>query len=184
MEATSKQMNQGQEHGDGQTSKHEGTEIDPAIPDDARVWIFPLAHPLSSAQLGVLTGALNVFLGEWNAHGAAVDGAYFVSHSRFLVVAADPNSAQVSGCSIDSLFKLVHSTLEKLQLEMADLSDVYYLDGRDVQQVSRAEFKQLASDGVVTPATQVFDTSIQTVAEFRANKWVVKRSDSWHERLV
>jgi len=155
-----------------------------SLPEHSRLWVFPLKEALSNEKTLELSKAMTAFLASWDSHGAQVFGAFTVSHDRFLVVAADQEASSVSGCSIDSLFRTVSELLQSQSLEIANLSDIFYLDGESVRQVSRAEFKTLSTEGKLNEETLVFDTSIQKLTDYQSGKWLIPRKNSWHERLL
>ncbi len=154
------------------------------LPAHSRVWVFALAQTLSEEQAASLGAQVKAFLASWDSHGAQVAGSYAISHGRFLLVAADQDTCSVSGCSIDSLYRAVQEMLASNALQVANVSDVFFLEDNVVQQVSRAEFKALAAEGKVRADTLVFDTSIQNLASVYDEKWILPRSDSWHEKLL
>lgn len=155
-----------------------------SLPAHSRVWVFPLQESLSLEAAAELGAQIQSFLSSWDSHGAQVLGSYLVSHARFLLVAADPESCSVSGCSIDSLYRAVEELLAARSLKVANLADVFYLADGQVEQVTRAEFKQLAQSGELNEETLVFDTSIQSLGNFQNGQWLLPRRDSWHEKLV
>jgi len=77
------------------------------LPADARLWIFAASRPLAADESAALLARVDAFVDGWLAHGHPVVGARDWRHDRFLLVGADERATGVSGCSIDSLFRVL-----------------------------------------------------------------------------
>jgi len=60
------------------------------------------SKPLSENQ-PALRERLDRFFSQWQSHGEAVSGRWRILDGRFLVVLREPEGAEVSGCSIDTM---------------------------------------------------------------------------------
>jgi hypothetical protein len=153
------------------------------LPDDARLWVFAAAHPLKEEQKSRLLSDVDSFLERWNAHGHPVVGARALRDDRFLLMAADERATGVSGCSIDTLFRVFKQLEIATGATLLDSSLVHYRDrhGR-VLSTSRGEFRELARKGEVNAETIVFDNTVATVGDMRTGKWERPAGESWHAR--
>jgi hypothetical protein len=153
------------------------------IADDARLWIFAAANPLASSHRDLLRAQTGDFVEDWLAHGRPVVGAYDLRYDHFLLVAADEAATGVSGCSIDSLFRVLKQAEAEADTSLLDSSRVWFRDeAGEVQSVSRQEFRKLAEAGEVSGDTVVFDNTISTVGDLRAGMWEGPARQSWHGR--
>ncbi len=151
------------------------------LPDNARVWIFPLLSPLSEAQAEALRARLNEFLDNWLTHKAPTNARYELRDSQFLIVAATTGADQISGCAIDTLFHAVTKCLNDLGTAVGDRSVVFFRDAsHSIQSVSRDEFQELVNREKVTADTIVFDTTHHTLAALRKEPWERPFSTAWH----
>lgn len=151
------------------------------LPDDARLWIFAASRPLTPEESGRLLARVDGFVDGWLAHGHTVTGARDWRHDRFLLVGADERATGVSGCSTDSLFRVLKELEGQLGAGLLDRSGVWFRDaGGEVRSATRAEFRALVRSGEVDGETRVFDNTISTVGELNAGKWEVPVRDSWH----
>src|SRR5690606_19929016 len=114
---------------------------------------------------------VEAFLEEWHAHGHAVVGGRDWRYDRFLMIAADEAATGVSGCSIDSLYRIFKAAERDLGIALLDGSPVWYRHGAEIRAVSRAEFRELARSGEVGPETVVFDNTAATVGDVRGGRW-------------
>jgi hypothetical protein len=157
-----------------------------ALPDTARLWIFPATRPLSAAEGERVLAETDAFIAGWTAHGVPLTAARDLRHDRFLMVAADEEAAGVSGCSIDALVRRMDrlgSTLGvALGVDLVEHGPVAYLDGAEINQVPRHRFAALAASGSVTLDTIVFDNTITRVGDVRSGRWERPAGDAWHRR--
>jgi hypothetical protein len=154
-----------------------------AMPDDARLWIAAAARPLTRDEVGRVERAVDDFLAGWNAHGHPVVGAREMRHGRFLMIAADERATGVSGCSIDSLFRVLRSLEEETGISMLDSSLVHYRDeSGEIRAVTRPEFREMARTGRVDATTPVFDNTVAAVGGARGDRWELPAGESWHAR--
>lgn len=152
------------------------------FPAESRVWFFPLSSPLEE-KAGAFSSALSEFIGNWLAHGKGVRGSFEVVYDQLVVVGADPEITEVSGCSIDSLFRAVAEIAEAHGNAVVSNSQVLFLAGETVRAVARSQFRDLLASGSINQETTVFDNTVQTLAEINAGRWQLPLKDSWHAKL-
>ena len=83
------------------------------LPLDSKIWIFQSQRNFSAEEIVEIEQILDNFMKEWNAHGASLTSAYAIPYDRFIVIAVDENKAQASGCSIDSMTRIIKTLEEK-----------------------------------------------------------------------
>ncbi|MCS7080930.1 MAG: hypothetical protein NZ585_12895 [Chloracidobacterium sp.] len=150
------------------------------LPDHSRVWVFTTAEPLSAQAAAVVEASLAAFVADWMSHGARVRGGFAVLDRRFIVVAADEAHNDVSGCSIDGMFRAVHAAVQSAGVALADTADIAYRTGTGVELVDRPTFRRLVREGVIRADTPVFDGAVRTLGEMRDGKWERPFAASWH----
>ena len=150
------------------------------LPDDARLWIFPASRSLSPQEEADFLAAIDGFLENWAAHGSPLVGGRDWREGRFLMVGVDEASVPPSGCSIDSLVRVLKEKGTALGASFLDNAPVWYRGDGKVRSVSRPRFKALAEAGKVTSRTLVLDNSITRLGQLRGGGWEKPAGDSWH----
>ncbi|MCC6953425.1 MAG: hypothetical protein IT290_04850, partial [Deltaproteobacteria bacterium] len=101
--------------------------------------------------------------------------------AQFLIIAADLDRSEVSGCSIDALHRTVTELSGRFGVQLVTPRDVVYRRGNDWVRVPRAEFATLAKSGEVDLTTPVLDATVIHLDQVRAGRWRPAASESWHK---
>jgi hypothetical protein len=145
----------------------------------AKTWVFGASRAFGG-DVATIRATMERFIDDWTAHGADLPAAFDLVEDQFLVVAADER-AQPGGCAVDRLFDLMRAFERELGLPMLDSSLVFFRDtAGTVRSASRPEFRELAAAGEVSRDTVVFDTSIDSLSDFRNGRWAKPAFESWH----
>lgn len=152
------------------------------LPPEARLWIFPASRPLSREEEAELLSRVDDFLDQWAAHGSPLTSGREWREGRFLMIGVDESTAPPSGCSIDSLARLLKTLGAEWQMSFLDHSAVWFRKEGEAIRVSRSEFRALVEAGEADLATPVLDNAIVRVAELQSGGWDKPAGASWHQR--
>ena len=150
------------------------------LPTTARLWVFASHRPLDRQEEDRLLQVTDEFLGDWEAHGTPLRAAREWREGRVLLVAVDQERAPPSGCSIDALVRALKGLEVDLEVRLVDKAPVWYRAGDVLRCVSREEFKDLASEGVVGPDVPVLDPTLTRLSELREGKLERPARETWH----
>jgi len=140
----------------------------PSLPATARVWVFGSATPLDAAAETALLDAVDTFLRSWKAHGEPLTVGRLWDHRRFLTIAVDTTQAHASGCSIDGLFRELQRIDAQFGSSLVGGGRLFYeTPGGVIQCAERRDVDALVARGEVELDTPVFDTTVQTLQEWR-----------------
>lgn len=153
------------------------TEYD-LMPSTSRVWVYQSDSRLSDEEVFQLNALVRSFCEKWEAHKQPVRAFGAILHNHFLVLMADNDFHEVSGCSIDSSVAFVKAAGASVGVDFFNRMNVtVYLDD-EWQVMPLAKFKALLSEGNITPAHRVFNHLIGTKAELE-KQFSVPVSESW-----
>lgn len=150
------------------------------LPEDARVWIFSAARPLTDGEQARLLTDVDQFIDQWGAHSVPLTAGRSLTYGQFLFVAVDQRAAGPSGCSVDALVRQMKLLQEEIGVELVNHAPVLYRRDTGVERVSREDFAELAATGDISLQTTVFNNTLTSVGEVRAGRWEVPAADSWH----
>jgi hypothetical protein len=155
-----------------------------SLPDDARLWVFAAADPLTGPAADRLLAEVDRYLDQWAAHGEPLRSARAWRDDRFLAVAVDQSTAGASGCSIDGLFRSLQRLEPELGTSLLGAGRVFWRDAAGaVRTADRPRFTAAAREGAVGADTPVFDTSVTTAGDWRA-RFERPAREAWHAALL
>ena len=151
------------------------------ISENARVWIYQADRAISDEEKALIDQELQRFLGQWAAHGSALQAAGDVLHQHFLIICIDESFQMASGCSIDSSVRFVQELGQKLGIDFFQRTNLAFaLDG-NIELVAMAQLKAAVEQGKVTADSLFFDNNIQSKSQL-AGQWQIKAGESWLKR--
>jgi hypothetical protein len=153
------------------------------LPSTARVWVYQADRPFTEAESAQIAQEVKTFVSQWLAHKAKVIGDGVLLFDRFVILAADEETLQVSGCSIDSTVRFIKELGAKYQVNFFDRFYTCYVQGDAVQGTDFESFKKLAADGTITDDTVVFNNLVTTI-EGLNSQWQVPLAQSWHKKFL
>ncbi len=96
---------------------------------------------------------------------------------------ADESQVSAGGCSIDSSVNFLKNLQAAHHTDLFNRMVFSYLEGEEVQTVSREDFARLYAEGRINDATPVFDTLVSNKGDFDRG-FVKPLGESWHKRMV
>ncbi len=147
--------------------------------DKARIWIFQANRKLSPAEETQISKILEDFSSSWDAHGKKLASHVELRHHRFIIISADEDITQASGCSIDKLSGVIRKIEDEYQLDLFNRFNMAYRDESDIVSCSKEEFAKLVKAGDITADTTVFNNTIGHRGQL-STEWEVPFSKSWH----
>jgi len=152
------------------------------LPEEARLYVFAASRSLPAQEETALLERVDRFLIEWQSHKEPVSAAREWRHNRFLFIGIDEAATSLSGCSIDSMTRILKEIETSLGVTMIDGSAIYYRTSSGIARASREEFRSLVASGDVTSDTIVFDLTVAKVGDLKAGAFELPFRDSWHSR--
>ena len=152
------------------------------MPDNARVWIYQINRNLSPEEELEIQREADSFVANWTAHGSAMDAAVQIFYHRLIVLAANEEMAQTSGCGIDKSVKFFQELGKKLNLDFFQRTTVLYMLDGEWKESPLHVFWAMRKAKLIQDSTLVLDNTIKSVQELK-KKWVVKFEDSWHNEF-
>jgi len=153
------------------------------LSDAARVWVYAFSKPLSDAQISIVNKTLEEFVTSWSSHGENVRGGYTLIENYFAILAVE-NAEMVSGCSIDSSVKVFKSLKVSSGIDALNKNLIYVNIDSGIRVTDRNNFINNVRDGIFGDETIVYDTTIQTMGDFRNGNFRKTLKDSWHAKLI
>lgn len=153
------------------------------LSSNSKIWIFQSTRNFNSEEINEIEQVLDAFMNEWNAHGAKLTAAYAVPYDRFIVLAVDENVEPASGCSIDSMTRIIKALEEKYNFGLLNRMLVSYKIEEEIITLPLSEFKQKVKNNEIPETASVFHNGITKLSEFEEG-WELPLNESWVKTLL
>jgi hypothetical protein len=151
----------------------------PAGFDDAsRVWVFQASRLFTVSEALQIEDILNDLVKNWKAHGTPVKGYANLFFGQFIILMADETAAGVSGCSIDSVTRIVQEIEKQTGVEMFNWQNLAFVVKDAVQIIPRQQFSYAFENNFISADTLFFNNVVATKKELE-NNWMVPVAESW-----
>ncbi|HVX25501.1 MAG TPA: hypothetical protein VHB70_04115 [Parafilimonas sp.] len=146
--------------------------------DDSRVWIYQSNRLFTISEALQIEDILNDLVANWKAHGAPVKGYANLFFGQFIILMADENATGVSGCSIDSVVRIIQQIEKQFSVEMFNWQNLAFVVKDKVQIIPRQQFSYAIENNFITPQTLFFNNVVANKKDLEEN-WMVPVEQSW-----
>jgi len=146
--------------------------------DDSRVWIYQSSRLFTISEALQIEDILHELVKNWKAHGAPVKGYANLFFGQFIILMADENATGVSGCSVDSVVRIIQQIEQKFNVQMFDWQSLAFIVKDKVQIIPRQQFSYAIENNFITPQTLFFNNVVTNKKEMEEN-WMIPVEQSW-----
>jgi hypothetical protein len=153
-----------------------------SLGDSARVWIYQAGRKFTEAEKNTISDQLSTFTHQWVAHGNPLKTSFKIFHDQFIVLAADENFEQASGCSIDGAVRTMQQIDSQFGLNLFDRTQVAFLKDSIIV-IRQHELLKSLEEGVWKHDTLTFNNVLNTKVEL-FTKWTIPANQTWIKRYL
>jgi hypothetical protein len=153
------------------------------LPAGSRVWIYQADRAFSATEAEAVNSAINQFVSQWLAHKAKVIGDGGLLYNRFVILVADEEKLQVSGCSIDSTVRFIKELGAKYNVNFFDRFYTCYWNNDQIEGADFDSFKSKLALGIISDDTVVFNNLVSTIDGLNT-QWQVPLIKSWQSKFL
>jgi len=141
-----------------------------------KIWVFQSSCQFSDFQLNWIEFKLQNFLSQWQTHGSNLVGKYEIIENQFIKIKVDDSINSASGCSIDSMTKIIKEIDQEFSLQLLNRTLIAYNEDLEIKILPLNEFKSKIKS--LNPATIIYNLSVTNENEFN-DSFKQKLNDSW-----
>jgi hypothetical protein len=153
------------------------------LPEHSRIWIYQASRTLNSAEVSIISDELSAFTNGWTAHGIPLRSSFDIRFNQFVILAADENVQEASGCSIDDSVRKVKELGQRINVDLFDRTCIAFLIDKDVITVPMNNLKGEYGRGVWQGSSLVFNNVITRKGELKTG-WLVPAEITWLKRYL
>ena len=128
----------------------------------SKVWIYYSGKPFAPHE-NVIQEQVTAYTENWTSHGSKVTAAGFVLSNHIILLVADTNLGEVSGCSTDSSIRFMTNLGKEYELDFFDRNLVLVLIKGIIQVTNIYNLKNYPADALV------FNPFFYDLQEWRSN---------------
>jgi len=153
------------------------------LPEHSRIWIYQANRAFNSREVSIISNELSAFTDGWAAHGVPLRSSFEIRFNQFVILAADENVQEASGCSIDDSVRKVKELEQKIGVDLFDRKCIAFLKNKDVITLPMNDLKGEYDKGVWHGGTLVFNNVITRKGELNTG-WLIAAETTWLKRYL
>ncbi|NJN42802.1 MAG: hypothetical protein HC811_11795 [Flammeovirgaceae bacterium] len=153
------------------------------ISGKARVWVYQSIEKLSATEKEIIAGDLKTYCERWAAHGNPLKASFTILNDHFLVITADEQFNQASGCSIDDSVHAVQSIYQKINRDFLNRTHVPFLMDEEVRFFKTTELKNRFEEGKIKGSDLAINVLAATKEEIDT-KWTIPVKNYWLSKYL
>jgi hypothetical protein len=139
----------------------------PGLPDETRLWVIVLDHPLESTERERFEAGIRMVLEGWRHKGQAYEASWHFQDAQLLLVAEPLLAQEPSGCAIDGMLRKVERVAVDSGARLATDQEVVIRCGRKLELHCRTKLPCLLAEGHIDSDTILLDRSLHVLSQLR-----------------
>lgn len=116
------------------------------LSETSKLWIYIAERSLSEQELADLNERSRQFCNAWTSHKSDLFASYIIPYSNVLILSADEEKHQASGCSIDESVRWIRSLEKDFHISWMSRFVVTYIMNQNVQIAELSNFLETYSE--------------------------------------
>ena len=145
---------------------------------DSKVWIFQSNRNHTEKECEEINMQMHNFYSQWQSHGKDVKGWAEILFNRFVVVIADENVSDVSGCSTDGMTRIIKSFENQYAVNFFDRLMLSFYVKEKVETLPLNQVKYALENGILETDTLFFNHLVDNKQKLET-EWLVPLDKSW-----
>lgn len=145
---------------------------------DSKAWVFQSSRAFIEKEQSEINEQLHQFASQWLSHGDKVTGWAKLLYGQFIVVLADEEQFGVSGCSTDSMVRIVKSIERQYSVNMFDRLMLTFLVKGKAEMLPMNQVAYALEKGFLQEDSPLFNNTITTKRDLE-NQWLIPLNESW-----
>ena len=154
-----------------------------SLSSEARVWIYQAGKRLTENEKKEILRRANDFVRNWSTHGTVLKANAQILYDVFLVLSADENDVEASGCSIDKSLRFIKQLEHDFQISLLDRQTIAMLKDSEVHLLDLSTFKTQINTGKIGKDSIIFNNLVNTIHQMETN-WKIPVSKSWLKKYL
>lgn len=153
------------------------------LADSARIWIYQSGRKFTETEKITISDTLRTFTHSWVAHGNPLKTSFTILYDQFIVLAADENFNEASGCSIDSSVRVIRQLDQQFSLNLFDRTKIGFLKSEHIEMIPLHELPNALAEGRWQQHSLFFNNVVELKGQLK-NGWITPANQTWLKRYL
>lgn len=153
------------------------------LADSSRIWIYQAGRKFTETEKNTISDVLTTFTHSWVTHGNPMKTSFTLLYDQFIVLAANENFNEASGCSIDSSVRVIRQLDQQFSLGLFDRTKVGFLKGEQLFMIPLHELPNALAEGQWKQDSLVFNNVLSVKGQLK-NEWIIRANQTWLKRYL
>lgn len=150
------------------------------LPENSRLWIYQAPNSISTKEQIRISDFLKNAIEGWKTHGSPMKGSFKFEFDRILIIAADIDFQEPSGCSLDEVSRWLKQINQEFGVDFFDRSISYFENG-SLFSFPLFQAKKVVAESIVSPETKILNLQVPTKGLLKS-EFVVEAQKSFLKR--
>ena len=157
--------------------------LDESFSPTSRVWIYQSNRLFTLSEALEIEALLKQFAAEWKSHGAPVKATGYLFFGQFIVLMADEEATDVSGCSTDGSVRFMKNIGERYNVDMFDRQMLAFFVKDKIQLLPLSQVQYALDNNFITPDTLYFNNIVTNLEQLKEH-WIIPINESWLKNRI
>ena len=132
------------------------------------LWTFTANRKLSSEESLALQASLQQFISSWEAHGHPVVATFHVLDETVILIAADSQKSEVTGCSKDKMTHFFQAAGRQIRVDFFNRMLIPVLDEkRAIELVHWNDIEAKVKNGALSDEQHFIDATVTEIGRLK-----------------
>ena len=137
------------------------------ISEKARTWIFASEKELNAGHKEFIRNKLQQFTSNWQSHNKDVLSSFQIIDNYFIIIAADEDFSDISGCGIDKSMHIIQEIEQSIQVSLTNKALLHFQKDNLIKVVKLSQMKTFVSENEILPTDIYYNILVSNTKEVR-----------------
>ena len=130
--------------------------------DKSRIWIFGSDKKLTDSQIKYINSSITCHIQDLSSHKNPLLGSFCILEKYFIIIAIDESINVASGCSVDTIIRLIQSIQNHLSMSLLNRQNIFCRINSQIVCVPLSKIKEIANSD-----TLFYDLTIKNKGQIK-----------------
>ena len=148
------------------------------LSSQSKVWIYQSDKKITKDAELKIKNKLKEFVENWTAHSQVLKSSFDIRYNFFIILSIDESLNKASGCSVDSLFRVIKEIEEICEISLLSRENLAFFIDDEVVVIELKNIKDEIKKGNINTQSIFFNNFANYIEELPTN-WMIPIEKTW-----